>query len=92
MKLTHLSHNHFRVSDADAAKLARASGHSLPRIGYEAEVPLPNGKKAWLKRDYASTPSPNKRGWVWAISSNARIVSDDERVKPYVRWGQVYEV
>ena len=92
MKLTHLSHNHFLISDVDAVRLARASGHPLPRIGYEAEVPLPNGKKAWLKRDHASSSSPNKRGWVWAVSSNARIVSDDERVKPYVRWGQVYEV
>ena len=90
MKLTHLSHNHFMVSDADAGRLARASGHPLPRIGYEAEVPLPNGKKVWLKRDHS--PRHNKRGWVWAVYSNSRVVSDEERVKPYERWGQVYEV
>lgn len=97
MKLTHLSHNRFMVSDADAGKLARASGRPLPRIGYEAEVPLPNGKKAWLIRDhhvsYGSGIGSNKRGWVWSVySSRDRIVTDDERVKPHQRYGQVYEV
>jgi hypothetical protein len=79
MKLTHLSHNHFAISDADAGRLARASGHPLPRIGYEAEVPLPNGKKAWLTRTNTHYRADGtKRGWSWSVYSNNRIVSDEE--------------
>jgi hypothetical protein len=89
MKLTHLSGNHFKVSDADAGRLVKDAGTRLPKHGYEVSVELPNGKKAWLQR----TPdSSQKRRWVWAVYSTNRIVSDDEAILPFVRWGQVYLV
>lgn len=77
MKLTHLSHNHFMISDADAGKLARAQGRPLPRVGYESEVKLPNGKKVWMNR--TSAGSFNKRGWVWCVYSNDHIVRPSEK-------------
>jgi hypothetical protein len=80
MKLVHLSYNRFMISDADAERLVKGANKTpLPRIGYEAKVMLPNGKKAWLTRDYSY--SHNKRGWIWALYSNDRIVSDDERTR-----------
>lgn len=69
MKLTHISHDHYRVSDADAGRLARAVGRPLPRHGYELIVVLEDGRTAALKRTpYGSghTDAP-KRGWVWCV-------------------------
>ncbi len=64
MKLRHLSHNHYIVSDASAGILVREVNTKLPKPGYEVSVVLPNGMPAWLKR----TPYQLKaRGWVWAV-------------------------
>lgn len=89
MKLTHIGQNFFKISDIDAGRLVKDARTTLPRHGYEVSVELPNGKKAWLQR---SRESSVKRGWVWAVYSSNRIVSDDERVPPFERWGQVYSV
>lgn len=68
MKLTHISHGFYRISDADAGKLARDANTHLPREGYELAVVLPNGDEAWLARTsfkyYQNSP---KRGWVWSV-------------------------
>jgi len=70
----HLSHNHYRVSDHDAARLARDAGKKLPRVGYELSVVLPDGKKAWLTRTPTRYyPGFPKRGWVWAVYSTERL-------------------
>jgi hypothetical protein len=79
MKLTHLSQNHFMISDADAGKLARASGHPLPREGYESQVKLPNGVKVWMNRTSTLGSGFNKRGWVWCVYSNSDVVKGAEK-------------
>lgn len=71
MKLTYLSHNHYAISDRTAGTLARehATRHRLPRIGYEVDVPLPDGRMAVLARTTLTILDPvkNKRGWVWTV-------------------------
>lgn len=66
MKLTYMDNGHYRVSDADAGRLAADAQAKVPRPGYELRVDLPSGwGPAWLKR----TPHRhhNARGWVWAV-------------------------
>jgi hypothetical protein len=68
LKMTLISHGHYRVSDKDAGILARAVGRGLPRIGYEMIVKLPDGRKATLLRTpYSVMTDAPKRGWVWAV-------------------------
>lgn len=69
MKWKYISHNHYRISDSDAGKLAKASKHGkLPKHGYEIDVNLPDGKKAVLLRTgYRYREDAPKRGWVWAV-------------------------
>lgn len=76
MKMTYLSHDHYRVSDADAGRLARASAHGrLPRPGHSIDVTLPDGARAELLRTpytrAGHTDAP-KRGWVWAVMPHGR--------------------
>jgi hypothetical protein len=69
MKLTHISHGFYRISDADAGKLARDANTHLPHHGYELAVVLPNGDEAWLARTPSTFSVKNspKRGWVWSV-------------------------
>lgn len=68
----------YRVSDADAGRLAKArppaSGNSLPRHGYELPVTLPDGEFAWLSRTPLRTSAYGfkapKRGWVWYVHAD----------------------
>jgi len=88
MKLKSISGGtHYRISDADAGKLARATGVKLPDWGREVRVQMPSGQLAWLRREtypqrlYTDAP---KRGWVWIVwdsqplTSNARGGSLDQ--------------
>jgi len=91
MRLQHIGHNHYRISDADAGRLAKAVGQKLPEHGYELRVELPDGIRAWLSRSpYRYEKDSPKRGWVWVVFSDeihdvARLVKDD-------RWRPVYEM
>jgi hypothetical protein len=73
MKLTYLSHNHYMISDANAGRLAKASpgnAGKLPRVGYERDIILPDGRRATLSRTQQSLldPVPKRaRGWVWTV-------------------------
>jgi hypothetical protein len=70
----HISHNHYRVSDAVAGQLARNAGGRLPAHGHELSVELPNGKHVWLTRTPTQyLPGYPKRGWVWCVYSTDRI-------------------
>lgn len=63
----HISHGFYRVSDAEAGRLARAVGKHLPKPGMELRVQLPDGRLAWLQRTPMAGGGPRRRGWVWAI-------------------------
>lgn len=66
----HISHGFYRVSDREAAQLARGVGKPLPKHGYELRVELSDGRLAWLSRtptQYSLREGP-ARGWVWAVS------------------------
>ena len=66
--LEHISYGHYRVSDAEAGRLARGVGKKLPEHGKELRVELPDGKLAWLTRTiYRQYTDAPKRGWVWAL-------------------------
>ncbi len=71
MKLKSISGGtHYRISDVDAAKLARGVGTKAPAWGMELRVEMPNGQLAWLRREsypgrlYLDAP---KRGWTWIV-------------------------
>jgi len=70
VRMMHISHGHYRVSDRDAGALASAAGVSLPREGHAARVHLSDGRLAELLRTTYSrklhTDAP-ARGWVWAV-------------------------
>jgi hypothetical protein len=74
----HIGYNHYRVTDREAAALARSAGKKLPKHGYELSVQLPDGRMAWLLRTpygvghtlgsgYAKAKDVPKRRWVWAV-------------------------
>jgi hypothetical protein len=74
---THMSHGFYRITDAEAGKLARGVSRPLPRHGYELRVVLSGGQLAWLSRTplssagaraYGHRAAAPKRGWVWAVS------------------------
>jgi hypothetical protein len=72
MRLDHISHGFYRVSDRDAARLAKDVGRALPKHGYELGVVLPNGLEAWLARTPTSSiPEMPKRGWSWSVHRRA---------------------
>jgi len=73
MKLWPLSYGHYRVTDHDAARLARDVGKPLPRHGYELAVVLPNALEAWLKRTTLvhGEPGYGKRNWSWTVYRRA---------------------
>ena len=55
----HISHNHYRVSDADAGRLAKAVNAKLPRPGYMLRIELPDGRAADLLRTpYSCVQAP----------------------------------
>jgi hypothetical protein len=71
MKMTHLSHSHYAISDRSAGQLARSSpgnGGRLPRIGYERYV-ICEGRKYVLKRTtlLCHEMPARKRRWVWTV-------------------------
>lgn len=78
---------HYRISDADAGKLARGEGKSLPGHGRELRVKLPSGQLAWLRREHypkrLHTDAP-KREWIWIVwdasplTANARRAAADQ--------------
>jgi hypothetical protein len=57
MKAYYLSHNHYRVSEATAKRLAGR----LPKDDEEIVMKLPNGNSAWLAR------TPHEGREVWAV-------------------------
>lgn len=65
----HIGHSFYKITDKQAAALARAAGAPLPRHGYYIPILL-EGRRAELHRTtYSSslhTDAP-KRGWVWAV-------------------------
>lgn len=76
----------YRVSDADAGKLARAVGRRLPPFGFLLNVVMPHGEPAMLAR--TSLPGPHerlhgeklpfrrpRRGWVWFVTSSSHDLS-----------------
>lgn len=87
-----ISHGFYRVSDAEAGKLARGVGKPLPSHGRELRVELPDGKLAWLSRTPYSprnwTDAP-KRGWVWSVSGISEKRSNPFRLSRKVArgWG-----
>ncbi len=71
--MTYMDHGHYRVSDADAGRLARGVKRKLPRHGYELIVELPDGRLAALSRTpLRFGPNAPKRGWVWAVMPEGR--------------------
>jgi len=64
----HISHGFYRVSDAEAGRMAREVGAKLPRYGYELR--LDHG--ALMRTPYRHHADAPKRGWVWAV-----LVDDD---------------
>jgi hypothetical protein len=74
IRLAHLSHGFYRVSDADAGRIARHTGmgKKLPPHGRELAAVMPDTQaEVWLARTptSASLPGGPKRGWVWSIRS-----------------------
>lgn len=68
MKLQNIGYGHYKISDADAGKLAKDAGKPLPHHGYMMTVKLDDGKIAHLLRTpYAGHKDSPKRGWVWAV-------------------------
>lgn len=68
LKMTNIGHGHYKISDADAGRLAREAGRPLPRHGYALIVELPDGRRADLLRTpYRFAKDAPKRGWVWAV-------------------------
>lgn len=71
MKLTHIDHGFYRVSDKDAGALVhKIPNGRLPGPGRETRVQLDTGEYGWLQRTAYSprchTDAPD-RGWVWAV-------------------------
>jgi hypothetical protein len=70
IKLAHISHGFYRVSDRDAGILAKKVGSKPPNHGMELRVELPDGKLMWLTRTPYSraghTDAP-ERAWVYAV-------------------------
>ena len=80
LKMTHLSHGHYRISDADAGRLVRDNGQkSLPRVGWESDVKLPDGRIASLLRTPMRYGGP-KRGWVWCVVPRTHWTPSDYRI------------
>lgn len=79
--MKYISHNHYRVSDAEAGRLVKASGAKLPRHGYAITVVLDDGRYAELLRTpYQHYTDAPKRGWVWAVMpSDKRVAVEDKR-------------
>lgn len=85
MKATYLSHNHYAISDRDAAALAKAhaTAKRLPRHGYQIDVPLPadwqkgqyTGETATLKRTPLTLGEmpKRKRRWAWTLMPHMRL-------------------
>jgi hypothetical protein len=71
----------YRVSDADAGRLARHNGARLPKHGYELRVQWPDGRWGHLKRTklIISDEFQNARGWAWSVRLDAN------------EWGRVPE-
>jgi hypothetical protein len=77
MKLVYVGGGGYRISDADAAKLARGAGRKLPKHGYSINTLMPNGEEVWLQRmtfrystwseDGQIASKAPKRGWVWIV-------------------------
>lgn len=82
----------YRVTDAMADELARASGRRTPVSGmgqhYELSIVLPNGAQGWLARTQVSTDAygfkPPKRGWVWYVRPKGTS-SNESAFYEYVR-------
>lgn len=84
---------HYRISDADAGKLARAAGKPLPGYGRELRVALPSGQLAWLRREHypkrlhADAP---KREWIWIVwDANALAANTRRAPADYVAAGEL---
>jgi len=72
----------YRVSDADAGKLARAVGRRLPPRNRTLSVMMPYGEAAQLTRTTLPPTSAEayglrfkvpRRGWVWYVHSNKSL-------------------
>lgn len=83
MKLTHISHGFYRVSDTDAGRLAEwtrpdfPKRAQLPRLGHELNVRMPEGEPAVLTRTRVEHSArgftPPSRGWVWSVRSSSDL-------------------
>jgi hypothetical protein len=70
MKLHRLAtYGWYRISDADAGRLARTHLVRLPKPGYELRVLLGDGRWGYLSRQklILSDEFQNARRWVWAV-------------------------
>lgn len=72
MKMTYIGGGHYRISDSDASRIAKANGIRLPRWGWLSRVVLADGKRGEILRTvyrhaYSKDAPCPKRGWVWAV-------------------------
>ncbi len=70
LKMVDIGYGHYKISDADAGKLAKEAGKTLPKHGYQLTVSLPDGEIVHLLRTpYSANGHKDapKRGWVWAV-------------------------
>lgn len=78
----HISHSFYRLTDAEAGRLAKGVGKKLPRPGSELKVEVREEVTGWLTRTPmgygADAP---KRGWVWAVHGMQKRAAGPEHLQ-----------